>query len=194
MTRVLRIVAAALVVALALAPGSADAQVIAGAGYQCVVSQDTPAGGGIYFQPDIGSVTFGSAISTAGSQFNSFILTQAGIYQIDLSGSLFFAGQFGTPLIYALLNGSGPAAQWTAAPITGLYSFGGAVLISVAAANSVLSLTSNDEIRPQDAHDSCKLVITLVAYPPPPPPPPAGPPVPPLTSAPGIMKWRRVGN
>jgi hypothetical protein len=57
----------------------------AGADYQCV---NTATGGGpqLTFEPSQSGVTFGSAISTTGSQFTSFLL-QPGIYQIHLSGA-----------------------------------------------------------------------------------------------------------
>jgi hypothetical protein len=130
MTRVLGI-AAAFVVALALAPISAQGQQIfacvnnssravkivapnatcrnnetllfwgsggalAGADYQCVNGQAIPQFNPLIFLPSLSGVSFGSSISTTGSQFDSFVL-QPGIYQIHLSGTRFqtlFPNQF----------------------------------------------------------------------------------------------------
>jgi hypothetical protein len=189
MTRGLGIVgAAAFVVALTLAPRSADAQLIAGADYQCVVPQSVNAGTAFSFQPSMGGVNFGSEITPSGPPpFGSFILNQVGIYQIHLSGRFNFSSY---PIIQAVLNGIAPVAQWITFVNLGGSDIGfvGERLISVAAANSSLSLIPIGQASlVQNQNYWCELVITQVAFPPP-PPPMSGPP---LTSAPSIMRWRQ---
>ena len=86
MTRGLGIVGAAFVVALALTPRSTTAAArstsseLAGADYACVqglqISADLQQS--LVFQPSGTGISFGSAISTTGSSFNSIML-QPGI-------------------------------------------------------------------------------------------------------------------
>jgi len=167
MTRVLQIVGAAFVVALALAaPRStitaavrSTSSELAGADYACVqglqISADLQQS--LVFQPGTG-VSFGSAISTTGSTFNSIVL-QPGIYRIHLSGEL--SGN--TPQIIGLLNGVTANFLWdTFVPSrTGSGAqeviVGGDRLVSVAASNTILKFNPSLLIQ---YTGPCELVIT----------------------------------
>ena len=198
MTRAFGIVGAAFVVALALTPRSADAQLIAGAEFQCVSPQLSAAGAPIAFQQSPGSVSFGGSITlnaNAGGQFFTFART--GVYQVHLDGLFVFFGT-SSPAIQGLLNGVA-VAQWPSWRT--LITVAGDRLIS-ANAGDVFALVPNTEMSLQQPpfSGSCELVIMQVQSPPPtaPPPPVTGsPPVtwspiqPGAPSAPSIVQWSR---
>jgi hypothetical protein len=78
--------------------------VSAGGDYQCVSGQTiNPPSGSINFQLGTTGVSFGSGISTSGTQFTTFVL-QKGIYQIHLSGDGFPTSDGSVPAINVIVN------------------------------------------------------------------------------------------
>jgi hypothetical protein len=191
MTRGLGVIAAAFVVALALAPRTADAQLLAGVDY--TAGQQTLD----FFDPIIFGTqpvtTFGDPMITYDGA-GGFTFGRGGFYQLN------FVGTFGSfdasgafPNIFVSVNGNG--GSWSVVVINPtLSTVAGNRLISMHAGDTLI-LTPNGATSVPSGY-FCELVITLVAFPPP-PPPSSGPPVspaPPVTPAtgPSIMKWRRV--
>jgi len=130
---------------------------LAGADYQCVVSQTIGPGNALNFQP---GVSFGSGISTTGTPpFGSFVLQQ-GIYQIHLSGSGFTKPSIGDFIIDLLLNNQAVAAYIVAPDVNaGVFNIvGGDRLISVAS-NTVLALALALS-SPTVTTGFCELIIT----------------------------------
>jgi hypothetical protein len=121
----------------------------AGADYQCFVGVPAGSGAGgnpfLIFEPSLGGVVFGSAISTPQTPpFNSITL-QPGIYQIHLSGAG-FRPLAGIILFRAELTGSASyIAAWSSIasasnPTTIFDIVGGDRLISVGQSNSLFSI------------------------------------------------------
>jgi hypothetical protein len=140
---------------------------LAGADFQCVGGLITP-GGLFSFQLSSSGVNFGSAISTTGTQFSSFVL-QPGIYQIHLSGAQFEVPiQFrGSESIAAQLSSGNSPTAWlyTPAPVqsgaevtTKLTIVGGDRLISVGQLNTTLQFVNDLSI--VISAGTCELVIT----------------------------------
>ena len=130
---------------------------LAGADYQCVVSQTIAPGNALNFQP---GVSFGSGISTTGTPlFGSFVLQQ-GIYQVHLSGSGFTKSSIGDFIIDLLLNNQAVAAYIVVPDVNaGVFNIvGGDRLISVAS-NTVLALALALS-SPTVTTGFCELVIT----------------------------------
>jgi len=180
MTLALGIVGAAFALALVLTPRSADAQLTAGADFQCISPQTIPAGTPISFQPGGQGVNFGSVI-TLGPSGQSFALSRAGIYHIHLEPA-YFNGPAGTPGVQAFLKGIGPVALWP--PATA-----GDRLIS-AKANDVLTLVPTNSAIALADQGSCELVIMQVQSAPPPQRPPRFRPAPPI-ELPSTFWWSR---
>jgi len=135
----------------------------AGADFQCLVPQNFSSP--INFNPGIGNVTFGSAISTAPAPpFVGFLL-QPGIYQIHFSGSFNIDVVPVTPVVQAILNnGIAPAAAVaTWIPLNGPQplNFVGDRLISVSGTNSVLNMVPNNTYSVLPG-SFCEMVITKV--------------------------------
>jgi hypothetical protein len=121
-------------ITLGTTPGGA----LAGAAYQCVSQQTIAAGGALNFSSS--GVSFGSAISTSGSTFGSFVL-QAGTYQINLSGLDFVSQTTGQFSIVADLNNAATTTSWLTQNSIGPTTFdivGGERFISVASNNTTL--------------------------------------------------------
>jgi hypothetical protein len=193
MTRGLGILGAAFVVALALAPRSADAQQIsacvnnssgtvkfvapnatcsnnetlvklggalAGADYQCVAGGQIIAGDPLQFSAP--TVSFGSAIGTAGTPPITSFTLQQGIYQIHLSGSKFsIIPSANGNQISANLDGTN-VANWTLLFTTDGFQVrgdivGGDRLVSVGGANTTLKMINAQAVFTEGF---CELVIT----------------------------------
>jgi hypothetical protein len=133
---------------------------LAASNYQCAGFSIGP-GVPLTFSSD--GVSFGSGISTTGTQFNSFILQQ-GIYQIHLSGHG-FAPQLGLVNFDIMANLNNVATtSWRVTQGTndGYLIIGGDRLVSVAGANTTLqfSFTEGGSNTTNITNGPCSLIIT----------------------------------
>jgi Collagen triple helix repeat (20 copies) len=150
-------------------PGGA----LAGGDFQCNVQGQAVSAGQPFVFQQAGAI-FGTAISTVGFTFSSFLL-QHGIYQIHFSGGRLTTPQYFFPLIYGVLNNapvagpgsSPPVATWIVSPaiLTGFPNanfvdvIGGDRLVSIGSDNTVFSIIE-DPRSDIASNAGCELVIT----------------------------------